>query len=72
VRVLVGRIEILTPEQDKSDLLHVQKYGGNFKNLAMMLGDRFVEPRVRRACALLQSPPTQECAKLMQAAENAP
>ena len=70
VRVLVGRIEILTPEDEQAAVAAVQasQKAGNFLALASL--DRFQEPRIRRACALLGSPAATWCAKLIPWAEK--
>ncbi|GMV39821.1 MAG: hypothetical protein AMXMBFR64_15370 [Myxococcales bacterium] len=65
VRTLVGRIEVLTPAEEASLVAQVSSMVGKGDLLVAQLG-RFAEPRLRRACALIQDEKvTQWCDGLL-------
>ncbi len=72
VRVLVGRIEVLTPEMEQDAVAKVQTAAvqGSMKPLAGI--DRFREPKVRRACALLGVKVADFCAKAVETLAKQP
>lgn len=55
VRTMVGRIEVLTPAEEAALVSQVWESLGQPDLLAAQLG-RFAEPRLRRACGLIDDP----------------